>query len=213
MPVNGLNFYIDGPAAIYFGEQNCSASGYISPNDESTANVKYGTLLGYTDGGASISYQTMTHRINGDEYGGSEGMAAEQLILGGQATIRSLIVKWNVGAFQQIMTGANYLNNDGMIPPIGTAYFGSKLGFSFWVLGRGQGSANPGKGYYFPKCELATQPRQWNVSSLERRMELNVLAYCLFNAGSNGDPSTADTFFSDVDNSLTFDDDCTATFT
>lgn len=192
-----LNFYVDGPAVIYFGAQSCSPSGYTSI---SSGN---GTLLGFTDGGVSINYQTMTHRINGDEYGGAEGMPAEQLILGGQASIRATIVKWNQGAFERIMCGANQMSpQDGTIPLIAKPYFGSQYGFSFWVVGLGNTDA-----YWFPKCELATQPKTWNVSSLEKRMNLSVQAYSVLSNSLNA----AITYYTGTESGLTYTD-CAAVF-
>lgn len=192
-----LSFYVDGPAVIYYGEQDCSAAQYMNVGNLS------GKLLGFTDGGVAISYQTMTHRINGDEYGGSEGMPAEQLILGGQASIRATIVKWETGAFEDLMCGANAMvPEDGTIPCLGKPYFSSQYGFSFWVIGLSQKD-----GYYFPKCELASQPRQWNVSSLERRMSLSVQAYSILSESQQA----AVTFFTGTDDVNVDYQDCAAT--
>lgn len=197
-----LDFYVDGPAAIFYSQQDCEATGY-----KAVANAN---LLGLTEGGATISYQLMLHRINGDEYGGSEGMPAEQLILGAQATIRAQITKWAPGAFDDLKVGAYMGNADpGTIPKIGSPYFSRRYGYAFWVVAYGEG-----KGYYFPKCELATQPKQWNVSSLERRVDLNVLAYNVFTKTTvNGSTvKSADVFFSAAD-TFTLDADCAKTFT
>ena len=209
---NRLDFYIDGPTVIYYGQQNCDATDYISPTSSYTvgaSSFQYGTLLGFTDGGASISYQLMTHRINGDEYGGNEGMPAELLILGGTASIRAQIVKWAPNAFNQLITGANAMSSMGEIPRLGAPYFTGKYGYSFWVFAK-----NEGKAYYFPKCELATQPKQWNISSLERRFDLNVLAYNVFTKKSvdGKDVISADVFFSATGTFPKVDGDCDRSF-
>ena len=207
---NQLGFYIDGPAVIYAGPMMCDATAYTSPTS-SVSGGQLGTLVGFTDGGVTISYQTMTHRINGDEYGGSEGMPAELLILGGLASIRATLVKWDNSAIEKrIMSGANILNgDDGEIPGIGAAYFGQGYGFSFWVIGK-----NSGMGYLFPKCELATQAKQWNISSLERRLSLSVQAYCVYNkvTDNNVTQGYADTFFKDADTNSFVAADCVAQF-
>lgn len=188
-----LGFFIDGPAALFGGAAVCKVSNH-------TYQAHSGSPIGLTDNGVTISYQAMTHRISGDEYGGNEGMPAEQLILGGQATIRTTIVKWgdNVGGY--LMTGANTIATPGEVPRVGSPYFYGGYGFSFWVVGAG------GVGYYFPKCELATQPKTWNVSSTERRMDITITAYNVFCQAN----STLVTFLKGTD-SFNFDADCTTT--
>lgn len=183
-----LSFVIEGPAVIVYDAQDCNPTGY-KPYTVSG-------LLGFTDGGVSISNRVITHRINGDEFGGSEGVPAELLILGGQASIRTTIVKWNK-PFTDIAGGAYGVSQEGEIPGYCKPYFGSNCGFSFWVVGRETS-------YYFPKCELASQPREWNVSSHERRMQLNINAYNVFDQTNQ----RGVTFFKGTQSFTDFDPAC-----
>lgn len=198
--VSSLKYYVDGPAALYCGPAKCGATDYVP--------YASGFLVGLTDGGVTISYQTITHRINGDEYGGAEGMPAELLILGGMASIRTTIVKWAENGFKRLIAGANLVADDGQIPALASPYFSDNYGFAFWVVGKGLS-------YYFPKCELATQPRTWNISSLERRMDLSIQALCIFNATNESSGSgytrrgEAITFFKGTE-TASFEADCSA---
>lgn len=185
----GTKLYIDGPSEIYFGATQCDATAYASPDDADVDTY----LLGETESGVTISYATNMHRISMDRYGGGEGVPAEMLIMSGQASVRGVIVGWGYKkgsatasvdtwqAFRAMAAGA-YQDPTGQVtatvdksrlgssPLPGTPYFGDGYGFSLWVVGRN-------KSYLFPKCDCASQPREWNISSLEKKMSLNVTAY------------------------------------
>ena len=156
------SYVIEGPAVLYCGAATCDANQY----NASSA----GTLLGITESGVSISTSLMTHRISTDVYGGTEGPPAELVVLGGQASVRGTLVQWSTYALGLLTQGLRGAAEAGEIPWPGVGVWSGGHGFAFWVVGAL-------KAYYFPRCELATQPREWNISALERKMSLNINAY------------------------------------
>ncbi len=161
---------VDGPATLYIGPSNCEANG--TPEIVSWG----GAELGITESGVQVSINTMTHRINSDDRGGSEGTPAEMLIMGGQATIRGTLVKYSPSAFDSVASGL-YNNNSGTVPLPGTPLFAGNYGFSLLVIGF-QNS------FYFPKCEMASQPREFNISSTERKTSFSITAYPIYLSSS-----------------------------
>ena len=157
------SYVIEGPAVIWYGAQECDAAAYKSI---ASANA---SLLGVTESGVTISSQLMTHRISTDEYGGQEGPPAEILTLGAQASVQGVLVKWSADGFADIQSGLRGTTS-GRAPFPGHGVYGGGYAYAFWVVGSDSS-------YYFPKCDLASQPKEWNVSALERRMNLNVTAY------------------------------------
>ena len=151
--------YVDGPAAILFGAANCAANQF--------ASYSGATELGITDNGVQVSINTLTHRVNSDDEGGSEGNPAEILIMGAIANIRGTLVKYNPAAWDSLISG---INGGGVFGLPGTPLFSSGYGFGFWVVGRATA-------LYFPKSELATTPREFNFSTTERRTTFGVTAY------------------------------------
>jgi hypothetical protein len=166
MGASGASYIIEGPATIYFGAGNCTADGYTTiVTDGNTANAK---LLGVTETGVTISTQLMTHRVSSDEYGGTEGPPAELLTLGATATIQGTLVKWGADAFAELKAGLRGVT-PGHIPWPAQGVYSGNYFYAFWVVG----FVNS---YYFPRCNLASQPREWQISVLERRMNLNINA-------------------------------------
>ena len=163
---SGATYVIEGPATIYFGGGNCLASGYAPIVTE--GNGVNAQLLGVTETGVTISSQLMTHRISSDEYGGTEGPPAELLTLGATASIQGTLVKWGAGAFENLKSGLRNVRA-GHIPWPAQGVYSGNYFFAFWVVGAKTS-------YYFPRCNLATQPREWQISVLERRMNLNITA-------------------------------------
>lgn len=168
-----LSYVIDGPATIWYGAPDCNASNYRKTYEDSTYNA---TLVGITESGVSVSTQLMTHRLNSDEYGGPEGPPADILTLGATASIQGTLVKWNNAAYFALQAGLRGAT-PGRAPWPGVGIYSggnTKQGYawSFWIVGSKCA-------YYFPKCELASQPKEWNISALERRMNLNITAYAV----------------------------------
>lgn len=161
--------YVDGPAQLYIGAQNCEASAYTAPGNDSRE-------LGITESGVQVSYQTMTHRVNSDDCGGGEGNPAEILVMGAQGTIRGTMVKYNPNAVGDLMSGLYGLSNGGVRLP-GTAIFANNYGIGFWIIGNNIS-------YYFPKCEMATTPREFNVSTTERKTSFTINAYPVMSSAS-----------------------------
>lgn len=156
----GTRIEIDGPAVLYYCAQSC---GDVTWPVSSALN-----MLGITESGVSVSFSTNMHRVTSDDLGGGEGAPAELLFMGAQASVRGTLVKWGTG-FSSICSGLN-ASAEGMIPRPGTPYFGNKYGFGIVIKGYRIS-------YFFPRCDLASQPREWNISSLERKMSLNINAY------------------------------------
>lgn len=162
MPTNNFTIYVDGPALIYIGAASCTASAYAAPSSNELE-------LGYTENGAQISVQTLTHRVNSDDCGGAEGNPAEILAMGAQGNIRGSMVKYNPSAWVDLINGLYGLGEAGLTALPGTPIFQSNLGVGFWIIGV-NGS------YYFPRCEM-TQPREFNISATERRTSFSATAY------------------------------------
>lgn len=163
------SYVIEGPAVLFYGAANCAANEY----EQAPAGNGTQYVLGITESGVSLSTSLMTHRLSTDVYGGTEGPPADLLVLGGQASIRGTLVKWGADSLKALTTGLFYqegFTGHGVFPWPGEGVWGGGHGFSIWVVGSI-------KSYYFPRCELASQPREWNISALERRMSLNINAY------------------------------------
>ena len=156
---------VDGPAQIYVGPSDCNASQFPA----SLANFK---ALGVTENGLQISINTLTHRVNSDDMGGGEGNPAEMLVMGTAGTIRGVMVKYGSLALADLMTGL-YGGTEGRTPIPGTPIFAS--GYGFGVVVRGAA-----RSYYFPKSELASTPREFNVSSTERKTSFTFNAHPIY---------------------------------
>lgn len=154
--------YVDGPAAIYFGVASCTASAYVAPVLGTNA-----TELGITESGLQVSINTLTHRVNSDDMGGGEGNPAEILIMGAQGQIRGTLVKYNPAAWDDLISG---LNGGGGFGLPGTPLFAGGYGFSFWAVGTNAT-------LWFPMCEIASTPREFNISTTERKTSFGVTAY------------------------------------
>lgn len=160
MPVT-RTIYVDGPAVLMFGNASCTASAYVAPTDSSA------TELGITESGLQVSVNTMTHRVNSDDMGGGEGNPAEILIMGAQGQIRGTLVKYNPAAWGDLISGLN--GGVGFGLP-GTPLFAGGYAFSFWVVGTNST-------LWFPMCEIASTPREFNFSTTERKTSFGVTAY------------------------------------
>lgn len=156
-----MYYIIEGPATIWYGQGHCDAQTYaaLGSND---------VCLGITEQGVSISTQLLTHRVSSDDFGGTEGPPAEIINLGATASVQGTLVKWNNAAFDTFLSGISG-GTPGVLPFPARGIFSDSLYFAVWVVGSTAA-------YYFPKCDLASQPKEWNVSSLERRMNLNITA-------------------------------------
>lgn len=173
---------IPGPVQIHVGNAICTSFG--GTPTVSLADMK---RLGQTENGVQISISNKAHRVNVDDMGGSQGAPAELIYLGSSASIRGVLVDygdphadginedarkmlWGIGR------GLRYVDNDphsakeGDISAPGTPLFEYGYGFSMLFIGVGMS-------YFFPKCEFSSQPREWNVSGLERKTSFNATAY------------------------------------
>lgn len=159
---------VDGPAHLYVGEQDCNATGVANATNE----------LGITENGVQISINTLTHRVNSDDMGGAEGNPAELIVMGANATIRGVMVKYNEATAFGVMTSGLYNTTEGSLVLPGTPFFAGNYGFSLKIQGFRQW-------YYFPKCEMASQPREFNLSTTERKTSFSILAYPIHLSGSS----------------------------
>lgn len=174
---------VDGPATIYVGSHDCTATAYALMTN----------ALGVTESGVQISYNTKTHRVNCDDMGGSEGDPAELLVMGGQATIRGVMVKVNESVLADLRSGL-YNTAEGSLPIPGTPLFAGGFGFGVTIVGAVTG-------YYFPKCELASQPREWNVSSQETKTSFSFTAYPIYTQVGSG-PVAGHVYFRQAESGL-----------
>ncbi len=157
---------VDGPAHIYIGAANCGAPPAAVADVKATASKE----LGITETGVQVSIQNMTHRVNSDDMGGSEGNPTELLFMGAQASIRGVLVKYNSLAVADILTGLFGMTNEGDLILPGTPVFSSGHGCCLFV----EGFASA---FYFPRCEMTSQPREFNVSTTERKTSFGFTAY------------------------------------
>lgn len=156
-----LAIFVDGPARLYIGPQACLATEY--------ADFGSNNMIGYTESGLQVSINYLTHRVNSDDCGGGEGNPAEMLVMGATATIRGTMVKYETTAINSLMAGL-YGAAEGSVKLPGTPVFAGGYGFAFWAVGV-NGS------FYFPKCEWASAPREFNISTTERKTSFTVNAY------------------------------------
>ena len=170
---------VEGPALLYVGAANYTGTNIPTENSGMTQ-------LGVTESGVSVSISNLTHRVNSDDCGGSEGNPAEILSMGSQATIRGSLVKYNGNAVSSVMSGF-YGDAEGSTVLPGTPVFASNRGFSLFISGYAVT-------YYFPKCEFASQPREFNLSTTEKKTSFGITAYpvmcdgvlLLYSKGTNG---------------------------
>ena len=175
---------VEGPARFYIGAQNCSATQYVEVSD-STAR-----LLGIGESGAQLSISTKTNPVHSDDNGGTEGTPAEIILLGSIGSIRTTLVKYNANAWASIVSGVSdsAVSANGEVtyqPPTegeyflpGTPIFGGAKGFALWIVGAT-------KSFYFPKCEMASQPREFNISTGAKKTSITATAYPVYNS-TNG---------------------------
>ena len=92
-------------------------------------------------------------------------------MMGAMATIRGTLVKYATDAWKTIVAGL-YLpaGEEGAVRLPGTAVFANNYGFSLWVCGH-SGTI------WFPKCELASNPREFNISTTERKTTFTITAH------------------------------------
>lgn len=155
---------VEGPARFYVGAQNCAASEYAAYSDA--------TFLGIAETGAQISISMNMHQVHSDDNGGSSGTPAELLSMGATATVRGALVKFNGSVIDNIINGANATSAAlGIVVPLpGTPLFAGGYGFGVWIVGNQ-------KTYYFPKCEIATQARDFNISTQEKKVSFSFACY------------------------------------
>lgn len=175
---------VEGPARFYIGAQNCNAVQYLAISPTTA------TFLGIGESGAQLSITTQTQRVNSDDNGGSEGSPAEIILLGSTASIRTTFVKYNANSWASIVSGVSNSTvssegavtyqspTEGVFFLPGTPIFGGAKGFSLWI----QGATRT---YYFPKCEMASQPREFNVSTDAKKTSVTCTAYPVY-SGSSG---------------------------
>ena len=165
---------VDGPAVIYAGPMDCTATAVPNVSGAGFYN------LGVTENGIQISIGGQAHRVMSDDMGGSEGMPAEILYMGATASIRGVLVKYNGENLAAIVSGLNnYGATEGTIDIPGTPVFAGQRGFSIVVMGRQ-------KTFYFPKCEFVSQPREFNISSTERKTSFTATAYPVYDSNCQG---------------------------
>lgn len=169
---------VPGPVQLWVGAATCS-----SLSDQFSVDMSGMTRLGQTENGVQVSISNRAHRVNVDDMGGTQGAPAELINLGSSASIRGVMVDYgppNSAANdvkKKIWEIARGLRDpwatgtiEGDIAAPGTPLFEFGYGFSFFLIG-------VGSSYFFPKCEFASQPREWNVSSLERKTSFTCTAY------------------------------------
>lgn len=183
---------VDGPARLYIGDMACGAPASGEANTWSmssswdpnpgTNHTAHFSELGVTENGVQISINNAMHRVNSDDCGGSEGMPAEFLMMNTNAVIRGVLVRYaeTLTALGQAFSGC-FNSEEGKTFLPGTPYFASGNGFSLLIIGFAAR-------WYFPKCEMATQPREFNISSTERKTSFSINAYPVFNAVSGLSP-------------------------
>lgn len=174
---------VDGPARLFVGPMACACDSTFnaaqswSPGGSDTTFKE----LGVTENGVQISFNTPMHRVNSDDCGGNEGFPAEWIMMGASATIRGVLTRYSedITALSKVMSGVYAERDtlpDGTTLLPGTPYFGSGYGFSLLVIGFATR-------HFFPKCEMATQPREFNISSTERKTSFSVQAYPVYTTG------------------------------
>lgn len=177
---------VDGPARLYIGamarnELSATWEAYeeFNPEDYVDSSVPGFVAppfqaLGITESGVQISVTNSMQRVNADAYGGSEGTPAEFVMMGATAVVRAVLVRYSPShiALGHAINGCfSGVEGETFIP--GTPYFASNNGFSLLVLGTFAR-------WFFPKCEMATQPREFNVSTTERKTSVSFNAYPVF---------------------------------
>jgi len=158
---------VEGPARFYVGAQNCAATAYAAYNS--------GNLLGVAETGAQISIAGNVHNVYSDDNGGSAGTPAEVLWMGSAASVRGTLVKYNASLADSVVNGA-YATSTGVgivVQLPGTPLFAGGFGFGVWIVGNQ-------KTYYFPKCELATTPRDFDISTREKKTSFTFNAYPVY---------------------------------
>lgn len=177
---------VPGPVQIYVKSAECDATA----NGGYTITLSGWTRLGQTESGVNVSISNRAHRVNVDDMGGTQGAPADLIYLGSSASIRGTLVDYGdpnattvstatKKALYGIARGLRYVEADsaidstafeGDISAPGTPLFEYGYGFALFLSG-------VGCTYLFPKCEFASNPREWNVSSLERRTTFTITAY------------------------------------
>lgn len=173
---------VPGPVQILAGGAICNADEGIPSVDMTKM-----TRLGQTENGVQISISNKAHRVNVDDMGGTQGAPAELIYLGSSASMRGVMVDygnpnsaqindkvlkalWGISRGLRYVDGDTHSTREGDISAPGTPLFEYGYGFSMFFVGVGMS-------YYFPRCEFSSQPREWNVSSLERKTSFNATAY------------------------------------
>lgn len=172
---------VPGPVIIFAGAAQCSI-----PFSNSVGSVNLSAMMrfGQTENGVQVSISNRAHRVNVDDMGGTQGAPAELIYLGSSAAIRGVLVDYgspnsNSGVAEALMGMARGLRKisgdvhstlEGEIAAPGTPLFEYGYGYCLLLVGKGMS-------YFFPRCELATSPREWNVSSLERKTSFTMNAY------------------------------------
>lgn len=157
-----MHIRVDGPARLYAGDLDCHWTG--------TFESLHMKELGITENGVQVSVNQLTHRVNSDDMGGAEGNPAEILIMGSTATIRGVIVKYPSDRTRlgQIFSGIGGIGEGWTWLP-GSPLFAGGGGFSFLIWGYTTY-------FYFPRCEMVTQPREFNISTTERKTSFAIQA-------------------------------------
>lgn len=170
--INAPMIQVEGPARFYVGAQDCAATSY--------AAYSSAVLLGIAENGAQVSIGGNTKPVYSDDNGGSSGTPAELIWVGSNASIRGTLVKYNASSADSVINGAYATSTDvGIVVQLpGTPLFAGGFGFGVWIVGNQ-------KTYYFPKCELATQPREFNVSTDAKKVAFSFTAYPVY-SGTSG---------------------------
>lgn len=182
---------VPGPVQLWAGGAICKVSGSSGSVDLSSME-----RLGQTENGVQISISNRAHRVNVDDMGGTSGAPAELINLGASASIRGVMVDygppnaatdsdakrmlWAIARGLRYPWATDGIEQEGDIAAPGTPLFEFGYGFSFFLIG-------VGASYYFPRCEFASAPREWNVSSTERKTSFTCTAYEIpvINNGAN----------------------------
>lgn len=174
---------VPGPVQLYAGAAICR----IPSSGLGSVDLKSMARLGQTENGVQISISNKAHRVNVDDMGGTSGAPADLIYLGSSASIRGVLVDygepnssavtatvrealWGIARGLRFVSGDTHGTEEGDVAAPGTPLFEYGYGFSLFFIGIGAS-------YYFPRCEFSSSPREWNVSSLERKTSFTATAY------------------------------------
>ncbi len=146
------------------------------PFSTGPAHVRVGTAssgaledLGYTARGADVRIQGYVVNIPGDENGGEQGPPIDRQHLGTIAIVRIELTKFDPAVLAKLKAGLRAVA-PGAIPDAGTLIFNDARHFQLLIDA-------PGDPHWFPRAELAENPREYNLGVLYQRAVLEFTCY------------------------------------